>query len=73
MAETPLNPGEERVLVVPMGGVDHGIVFGRRIMGGRLVSCDCGWVDRFRYGYRRQMRAAQGHLARWSELWPASL
>jgi hypothetical protein len=68
VAETPLNPGETRILTAHVGGVDHGIVLGRKIMGGRLVSCDCGWVDRFRYGRRRQERAARRHLERWSAL-----
>lgn len=61
-----LNPGETRVLEAEVGGVHHGVVLGRRIMGGRLVSCDCGWVDRFRYGRRRQDRAARRHLDNWA-------
>lgn len=63
----PLNPGETRVLTTTIGGLEHAIVLGRRIMLGRLVSCDCGWVDRFRYGQRAQLRAAERHLANWRQ------
>jgi hypothetical protein len=31
----------------------------------RLVTCECGWVDRFRYGRKRQDAAAGRHLDRW--------
>lgn len=69
MADVPLNPGETRFLApMILGGVRHTIVLGRRIMGARLVSCDCGWVDRFRYGRRRQVLAAHAHLDRWAEI-----
>jgi RNase P subunit RPR2 len=66
-----LNPGEQRVRTARIGGVDHAIVLGRRIMFGRLVSCECGWVDRFRYGRRRQDRAARRHLESYRQLFGA--